>query len=231
MEGRKMKRETKVGLAVAATFVCLVGGVFATKYLHGPKSDATPPVAQSGAPEKAAGEARQQSPPANPGDVPPLYTPPPAKGGPPALDLEPVPNQNPRRPAAPPPDLDLPLGPPGGAAPAKPAKTPPPLDDPSKDDVFNPATVPSRPAKPMKPADDGGLALMPVPNGPAQPKKPAAPPPDLDLLDPPAAPKDNKNPPKMLPPGVGVTRIANPPADIPGLDLDTPGEKKPVEKK
>jgi hypothetical protein len=207
-----MNRETKVGLVVAASFVCLTGGVFATKYLH---KAATAPEAAP-APEKpAAGEEQQAAPP-----TAPLYKPPEV---PPSLDPPPFePNSKPKE-----------LGPPE-LTPLKPAAAK--HEDPSKDDEFIPTLpAPSKSAPPTR-GDAESLPLLPVPSQPAKSGPPA-----LDLDSPPAA-KDHKKATKIPsaedtlgpPPSGGVTRVANPPkpADPPELiDLPVPADKKKDDEK
>jgi hypothetical protein len=220
-----MTRETKVGLVVAASFMCLVGGVFATKYLHqNTKPDDASPVAQ--APEKQpAGEEAQAAPPGDPlykqpeapaGDRPPLGPPPTGKEGPP-INLDPPYEPKSKAPAGP---LDLgPLDPPG----TKSARSAQRHDDPSKDDDFVPS-LPAPTTKPSLSAPNSEPQLLPVPN---QPIKTSSPP---FVLDAPPTTKKTPKPPSpedMLgPPPGGVTRVANPPTPVDPIDLPVPSEKK-----
>jgi hypothetical protein len=237
-----MTRETKVGLVVAGSFVCLVGGVFATKYLHGPKPEAGVTVAQSSAQtqEKSqpAGEELQTGPP--------LYKPAaPAPGElapPPSGQLEPKYEPSGKRPAAPPADL-APLDLPGTGKAAH-------HDDPAADDIFNPGPTPTKPQKkndgdvpPLTPLDPippgpakppgrspGPLELEPIPSGPAKPSTLGP----LEL-EPIPSPPGNRKPARqndpLSPPSGGIARVGNPPkSDDPLGDLPLPGEKKDEKK-
>ena len=232
-EDPDMTRETKVGMAVSASFLCLVGGVLAVKYIRNATQD--PPKTA----EMLKAEEQAQQPPAI--ELPPGFPadkltgdrkdPPPP---PPAPDT-----LQPTKPApVPPAPVDtLPFGPPDFGPPTgKPKPPPAPKDDPAKDDTFGPLLpVPGTTRQPVRPVRHDEPMLSPPGAIPGPPPldlpKPAdaGRPLDLKPID---LPKPAESPkPLDLPKADDKMDLIPPPPPLPtrgGAKLTYPTDIKPV---
>lgn len=227
-----MTRETKVGLVVAGSFLCLVGVVVFFKMRDGgapSRSPAEPEEVvlredEAGAGEKTA--AREREPTGR-------TAPPPAAGG-----IVPDPNPN----LTPPPTIVTtgavePPSPPAPSAPPPPAPPPPEAPPPERGAVMTPPTPPPSASGGTGPAIGESPASPPPP--PATDRPPpagdrtaaplAAPPPEAPPPTPPPAndPRSTAPAPAVLAPPVAPERATSPgttvnPGGAAGATLQNP---------